>query len=81
MRKYSIEPRTRNYIKGYRFSLFARNLFNDHGKKLLDAANETKLDATNTVSKKVLHKTAESSWKLIGKSRWKYCATETCDWC
>ena len=61
MRKYSIEPRTRNYIKGYRFSLFARNLFNDHGKKLLDAANETKLDAKKTVSKKVLHKTAESS--------------------
>ena len=61
MRKYSIEPRTRNYIKGYRFSLFARNLFNDQGKKLLDAANKTKLDTTKTVSKKVLHKTAESS--------------------
>ena len=33
---YMIEPITRNYVKGYGFLSFARNLSNKYGKQLLD---------------------------------------------
>ena len=33
---YSIEPRTRKYVKGYGFWPFARNLANKYGKQLVD---------------------------------------------
>ena len=51
MRQYSIEPRPRKYIKGYRFLSFARK----YKKQLLD----TGLDFLKTASKKVVHKTGE----------------------
>ena len=47
MRRYSIEPRTRKYVKGYGFLSFARKF----KKQLLDKG----LDA----SKKVVHKAGE----------------------
>ena len=49
MRRYSIEPRTRKYVKGYGF--FFNLLENLKKKHLLD----TELD----VSKKIVHKTGE----------------------
>ena len=52
MTRYSIEPRTRKYIKGYRFLSFARNLFNKYGKQLLDTATKTELKALKTAFKK-----------------------------
>ena len=55
MMQYSIEPRTRKYVKLYRFLSFARNLSNKYKKQLLD----TGLDALKTASKKVVHKTGE----------------------
>ena len=51
MRRYSIEPRTRKYVKGYGFLSFARK----YKKQLLD----TELDAVKPASKKVVHKTGE----------------------
>ena len=33
MIRYSIEPRTKKYVKGYGLLLFARNLFHKYGKK------------------------------------------------
>ena len=39
-------------------------LFNKYGNKLLDAPTETELDAGKTVSKKVVHKTAEATGQL-----------------
>ena len=36
MTRYSIQPRPRKYVKGYKFLSFARNLSNKHGKQLLD---------------------------------------------
>ena len=51
MRGYSIEARTRNYVKEYGFLLFARK----YKKQLLD----TGLDAVKTTSKKVVHKVVE----------------------
>ena len=62
---YSIEPKTRKYIKVYRYLQFARNLSNKFGKKLLDAATKTGLDALNTASKKVFHKAAEATGELM----------------
>ena len=51
MRRYSREPRTGKYFKGYGFLSFARK----YQKYLLD----TGLDAVKTASKKVVHKTCE----------------------
>ena len=48
MRRYSLEPRTRKYVKGYRFLSFARK----YKKQLLIAG----LDSLKTASKKVVHK-------------------------
>ena len=47
MRRYSVEPRTKKYVKGYRILSFARK----YKKRLLD----TGLDS----SKKVVHKAGE----------------------
>ena len=51
MRQYSIEPRTRKYVKGYGFLSFARK----YEKQLLD----TGLDAVKTTFKKVVHRAGE----------------------
>ena len=48
MRRYSVEPTTRKYVKGYEFLSFARK----YKKQLFD----TRLDALKTASKKVVHK-------------------------
>ena len=48
MRRYSIEPRTRKFMKVYGFLSFARK----YKKQLLDIG----LDSLNTASKKVVHK-------------------------
>ena len=61
MTRYSIKPRTRKYVKGYRFLSFTKNLYNKYGKKLLDTATKTKLNTLQTVSKKVIHKVAEAT--------------------
>ena len=51
MRRYSIEPRTRKYVKGYGFLSFARK----YRKQLMDNG----LDALKTAFKKVVHKTRQ----------------------
>ena len=50
--RYSIEPRSRKYIKRYGFLSFARNLPNKYEKQLLDTAIKVRLDALETASKK-----------------------------
>ena len=55
---YSIEPRTRKYVKGYRLLPFARK----YKKQLLD----TWLDTLKTASKQVIHKTGEFLGNKIG---------------
>ena len=49
--RYSKEPRFRKYVKGYGFLLFARKFCNKYGKKLVDTATKTGIDATKTASK------------------------------
>ena len=66
MRRYSTEPRTKKYVKGYGFLSFERNLSNKYRKQLLDSATRTGLDVIKTASKKVGHKTADTTGKFIG---------------
>ena len=67
---YSIEPRDRIYVKGYRFLSFAKNigkhLSNKYGTKLLDSAKKSTADAIKTASKRAIQKTAEATGDLIG---------------
>ena len=45
---------------------FARKCGDKYGKKLIDTATKTGIDATNIASKRVVQKTAEATGKLIG---------------
>ena len=45
MTRYSIEPRTRKYVKRYGLLSVAKNPSNKYRKQLLDAATKTGLDA------------------------------------
>ena len=64
--RYSTEPRFRKYVKGYGFLSFAKNFGNKYGKKLMDTATKTGIDAAKTASKRVVQKTAEPTRDLIG---------------
>ena len=64
--RYSTEPRFRKYAKGYGFFSFARKFWNKFGKKLIDTASKTGIDAAKTASKRVVQKTAEATGDLIG---------------
>ena len=55
MERYSIEPRTRKYVKGCGFLSFARNIFNKYRKQLSDTSAKTGLDALKTAPKRVVH--------------------------
>ena len=45
---------------------FARKCGDKYGKKLMDTATRTGIDAANTVSKRVVQKTTEASGDLTG---------------
>ena len=45
---------------------FAKKFGNKYGKKLMDIATKTTIDAANTASKRVIQKTAEATGDLIG---------------
>ena len=51
--KYSTEPKYRKYVKGYGFLSFARKFVDKYGKKLIDTATKTGIDAAKTASKRV----------------------------
>ena len=53
---YSIEPRFKKYVKGDGFLLFSRKFGNKYGKKLMDTATKTGVDAAKTASKRVVQK-------------------------
>ena len=64
--RYSAEPGFRKYVKGYDFLSFARKFINKYGKKLMDAATKTGMNAAKTASKRVVQKTAEAARDIIG---------------
>ena len=49
--RYSTEPRFRKYVKGYGFLSFARKSGDKYGKKLMNTATKTGIDAIKTASK------------------------------
>ena len=64
--RYSLEPNYRKYVKGSGFLSFARKCGDKYGKKLMDTASKTGIDAAKTASKRVVHKTAEATGDMIG---------------
>ena len=52
----STETKYRKYIQGYGFLSFARNVGDKYGKKLMDTATKTGIDAAKTASKRVVQK-------------------------
>ena len=66
MMRYPIEPRFRKYVKGYGFLYFARKFGDKYGKKLIDTATKTGMDAAKIASKRAVQKTAEATCDLIG---------------
>ena len=63
--RYSTEPRFRKYVKGYGFLSFARKFGDKYGKKLMDTAAKTGIDAAKTASKRVTG-VVEATRGLIG---------------
>ena len=51
---YSTEPRFRKCIKGYGLLDMARKLGDKYGKKLMDTATKSGIDAAKTTSKRVV---------------------------
>ena len=64
--RYSTEKKYRKYVKRYGFLLFARKCGNKYGKKLMDTATKTGIDAAGTASKLVVKKAAKARGDLIG---------------
>ena len=64
--RYSTEPRFRKYVNDYGFLSFARKFGNKYGKKFMDTATKTGMDAAKTASKIVVQKTTEATGDLIG---------------
>ena len=50
--RYSTEPRFRKYVKDYGFLSFGRKVDNKYGKRLMDTATKTGIDAAKIASKR-----------------------------
>ena len=59
--RYSIELKFRKYVKDYGFLSFAEKISNNYGKKLMDTATKTGVDAAKTTSKRIAQKTEEAT--------------------
>ena len=66
MTRYSVEPRTRKYIKSYGYFSFGRTLSKKYGKQILDAATNTGLHHLNTATQKIVYKATEATGEVIG---------------
>ena len=67
--KYSTEPKSRKYVEGYSFLLFARKFGDRYGKKLMNTATKIGIDAAKTASKQVVQKTEEATGNLTGNKK------------
>ena len=64
--RYSTEPKYRYYDKGYGFLSCARKFGDKYGKKLMNTATKTVINAGKTASKQVAPKPTEATGDLIG---------------
>ena len=67
--RYSAEPKYRKYVEGYGCLSFARKFADKYGRKLMNTATKTGIDAAKTASKPVVQKTAEATGDLIGNKK------------
>ena len=63
--RYATEPKYRKDVKRSGFFLFAKRFVAKYGKKLMDPATRTTVDAAKTASKRVVQKTAQVTEDLI----------------
>ena len=52
--RYSLEPKYRRYVQRYSFLSFPRKFGDKYGKKLMDTATKTGIDAAETASKRLV---------------------------
>ena len=64
--RFLTEPRSRKHVKGYGFLSFATKFGDKYGKKLMDTATKTEIDAAKPAFKRVVQKTAEATGDFIG---------------
>ena len=62
----SIEPKFRKCVTGYGFLSFPKKFGNKYGKKLMNTATKTGIDAAKTTSKRIVQATAEATGDSIG---------------
>ena len=67
--RYSTQLKFRKYFKEYGFLSFARKFGDKYGKKVMDTATKTGMDAARIASKKVVRRTAEATGDLIANKR------------
>ena len=65
MKRYSIELRTIEYVKGYGFFSFTKEISNKYGKKLATATQAGAV-RLKTAFKKAAHKAVEAKNEFIG---------------
>ena len=65
-KKYSTKPKCRKYVESYGFLSFARKFGDKYGKKIMDTATKTGIDAAKTAFKREVQKHSESFGDLIG---------------
>ena len=63
--RYSLEPKYRKYVQGYGFLSFGRKFGDKYGKKLMDTATKTGIDAAKTTFERAVQKTSEATGDLI----------------
>ena len=63
--RYSTEPKFRKYVKGYGVLSFPKKFGDKYGKKLMDTATKSGIDAAKTASKRVVQKTTEATGDLL----------------
>ena len=59
--RYSLEPKYRKCVQGYGFLPFERKFGDKYGKKLMDSATKTGIDAAKTASKGIVEKNCRSN--------------------
>ena len=62
----SVESKYKKYAKGYGVLSFAKKYGDKYGKKLMDTATKTGIDASKTASKRVVQKTEQAKGDLAG---------------
>ena len=62
--RYSTQQKFRKYFNRYGFLSFAKKFGDKHGKKLMDTATKTGIDAAKPASKIVVQKTEKEEHEI-----------------